>query len=106
MGILRALSLLLVGGSAGAAAMAWREARDARRAAEESAEQVRLLQAALRRAIHDLNNPLAAAAINAELLGYACPDDEKARRQAEKVQEQIQLAKDAVATLHKLSRPS
>jgi signal transduction histidine kinase len=106
MGIWQALALVVVVGSAGAAALAWRTARDARRAAGEGAEHLKTLQAAVRRACHDLNNPLAAAAINAELLGYVCPDDERARQQAQKIQDQIQLAKDAVAALHQLARSS
>ena len=104
MGIWQALALVVAAGSAGAAALVWRMARDARQAAEESANHVRTLQAAIRRACHDLNNPLAAAAINAELLAYACPDDERARQQTQKIQDQIQLAKDAVNALHELSR--
>jgi signal transduction histidine kinase len=106
MAIRRALTLLVTSGAAGAAALAWRGARDARRAAAGNHESLLALRAAVRRACHDLNNPLAAAAINAELLSYACPDDAKARQYAQKVQEQIQLAKDAVNALHKVSRPS
>ena len=104
MAIRRALTLLLTGGAAGAAAMAWWAARDTRRAAASNHESLQDLRAAVRRACHDLNNPLAAAAINAELLSYACPDDVKARQHAQRVQEQIQLAKDGVNALHKLSR--
>jgi signal transduction histidine kinase len=103
MAIRRVFSLLLAGGAAGAA-LAWYAARDARRAAATHHESLLALRAAVRRACHDLNNPLAAAAINAELLSYACPDDAKARQHAQKVQDQIQLAKDGVNALHQLSR--
>ena len=98
--------LLLVAGAVAAAAGAWRAARHARRAAEASAAQMRTLHEGLRRAIHDLNNPLAAAAIHAELLRYACPENENARRLAESIQDQIQRAKDAVASLNNLGRPA
>lgn len=97
--------LLLVAGAV-AAATAWRAARHARRAAEASAAQVRTLHEALRRAIHDLSNPLAAAAIHAELLRHACPENENARRLAESIQDQIQRAKVAMASLNDLGRPA
>ena len=47
-----------------------------------------------------------AAAIQAELLCYACSGDENARRLAETIQDQIQRAKDATAALSKLSSPA
>ena len=96
--------LLLVAGAMAAAA--WRASRHARRAAEASAAQLRTLHEELRRAIHELNNALAAAAIHAELLRHACPEDENARRLAESIQDQIQRAKDAVASLNNLGRPA
>jgi signal transduction histidine kinase len=104
MAVRRVLTLLAAGGTAAAAALAWWAARDARRSASNNEERLVALRAAVRRACHDMNNPLAAAAINAELLSYACPDDAKAHQHAQKVQEQIQLAKDAVNALHNLSR--
>jgi len=65
-----------------------------------------MLHEGVRRAVHDLNNPLAAAAINAELLRHACPENENACRLAEKIQDQIQRAKDAAANLSNLARPA
>lgn len=102
----QAALLLLVAGAVAAAAAAWRAARQARRSAEASADQVRALHAGVRRAVHNLNNPLAAAAINAELLRLSCPEDENARRLAESIQDQIQRAKDAVAHLSDLGNPA
>ena len=104
--LLEAAVLLLVAGAVGAAAAAWRAARLARRAAEASADQVQTLRAEVRRAVHDLNNPLAAAAIHAELLCLSCPENEDGRRLAEKIQEQIERAKESVAQLSALGRPA
>lgn len=104
--LIEIVALLVVAGAVGAAVTAWRAARQARRAAESSADQARALHEGVRRAIHDLNNPLAAAAINAELLRLSCPENENARRLAESIQDQIQRAKDAVAHLNDLGKPT
>jgi signal transduction histidine kinase len=100
------VALLAVAGTVGAAVTAWRAARQARRAAEASAEWARALHEGLGRAIHDMNNPLAAASINAELLRLTCRENENVRRLAESIQDQIQRAKDAVANLHDLGKPT
>ncbi len=99
-------ALVVVVVAVGVALAAWRAARQARRAAESSAHRIHDLQKGLRRAIHDLNNPLAAAAINAELLRLACPENENARRLSDSIQDQIQRAKDALSHLNDLGTPT
>lgn len=103
MGTLRSITVILAAGSAAAAA-AWRAACKVGRATDAGADRLPALSAAVRKAIHDLNNPLAAAAINAELLCATCPDDANAQRLAKSIQDQIERAKDAVATLNELTR--
>ena len=105
MGLLQRVGTIVAAGAAGAA-VAWRAARGARRPADEGADQLQALHAAVRKAIHDLNNPLAAAAINAELLRAACSDDANAQRLAKSVQDQIERTKEALAALNQLTRPS
>jgi len=106
MGSFQKVATILVAGCAGAGA-AWRalRARDARGPAEPGADRLQTLNAAVRKAIHDLNNPLAAAAINAELLCATCPDDPNAQRLAKSIQDQIERTKEAVADLNQLVRP-
>ncbi|HEY7678662.1 MAG TPA: histidine kinase dimerization/phospho-acceptor domain-containing protein [Candidatus Methylomirabilis sp.] len=106
LSLVEIVALLAVAGAVGAAVTAWRAARQARRAAEASAAWARALQEGLRRAIHDMNNPLAAAAINAELLRLSCRENENACRLAENIQDQIQRAKDAVVHLNELGKPA
>ncbi|HYB74926.1 MAG TPA: histidine kinase dimerization/phospho-acceptor domain-containing protein [Candidatus Sulfotelmatobacter sp.] len=106
LSLVEVVALLAVAGAVGAAVTAWRAARQARRAADASAEWARGLHEGLRRAIHDMNNPLAAASINAELLRLSCRENESARRLAESIQDQIQRAKDAVAHLNDLGKPA
>lgn len=97
------LVLALVAGSAAAAAAAWRAARTAGRAAEANARRAEALGAAVRKAVHDLNNPLAAAAINAELLMQINAEDPNAQRLAKSIQDQIDRAKEAAAALSQLT---
>jgi signal transduction histidine kinase len=106
LSLVEIVALLAVAGAVGAAATAWRAARQARRAATASADSARALQDGLRHAIHDMNNPLAAASINAELLRLSCHENENIRRLAESIQDQIQRAKDALAHLNDLGKPT